>query len=115
MQEIIKLLDGLSKIESLSMEVQNLREEIATIKSSTKNAVLVPEKQISAELNISTKTLRKYRHQNILPYHKLGKRILYDRNELLQRLTDANRTDPSIRINTRLVRHKTSMTRLLNS
>lgn len=106
MQEIKRLLDRLDEIESLSTELQKLKAEIAIVKSTTPVPVLVSEKQISAELNICTKTLRKYRYQNILPYLRVGKRIVYDRNEMIQRLRDASKTDSSIRVGSKLSRNK---------
>ncbi|MCU0396787.1 MAG: helix-turn-helix domain-containing protein [Cyclobacteriaceae bacterium] len=104
MQEIKKLFDSIDKIDTLFTEMENLKAEIACVKSSTKTPILVSEKQISTELNICTKTLRKYRQLNILPFRKIGRRVLYERNEVMQSLNEANRTDSAIRIKSKLSR-----------
>jgi hypothetical protein len=106
MQEIKKLFDSINKIDTLYTEMENLKAEIANVKSITQIPILVSEKQISAELNICAKTLRKYRHQSILPFRKIGRRIFYERNEVMNRLTEANKTDSSIRITSKLSRTK---------
>ena len=108
MQETKRLFDSLNQIESLSTELAKLKEEIAKVKSAPAIPVLVSEKQISAELNICTKTLRKYRTMSILPFRRLGKRILYERSEILQRLNEVNRTDSSIRIKSKMARRNVS-------
>lgn len=106
MQEIHGLLDALKNLGSIQAEIQKIKEELSTIKMAPCPPTLVPEKQISAELNICTKTLRKYRGNSILPYVKMGRRIFYDRGEVLNHLRDANRTDPGIRITSKLSRVK---------
>lgn len=106
MQEIHALLDALKNLGSIQAEIQKIKEELSAIKSAPSAPSMVPEKQISTELNICTKTLRKYRENNILPFVKMGRRIFYDRGEVLNHLRQANRTDASIRITSKLSRVK---------
>ena len=106
MQEIHALLDALKDLGSIQTEIQKIKEELSTIRTTPCPPTLVPEKQISTELNICTKTLRKYRECNTLPYVKMGRRIFYDRGEVLNHLREANRTDSGIRITSKLSRVK---------
>ena len=70
MQEIHTLLDALKNLGSIQAQIQEIKEELSAIKSAPSAPSMVPEKQISTELNICTKTLRKYRENNILPFVK---------------------------------------------
>ena len=102
MHELLELLENLQDYSSLRNEIAQLRNELEALRSHASIPVLVPEKQIGTELNLCSKTLRKYRYQNLLPYTKIGNRIFYDRNKIMESLQKAQETDPSIRISSKL-------------
>ena len=106
MQSVQELFQKLESIDSMASELTRLRDEVTALHSKSTSNNLIPEKQLSTELNICTKTLRKYRQQGVIPYLQLGKRILYEKTEVFSKLKEANRTNPSIRISSKLSRAK---------
>jgi len=52
---------------------------------------LLTVKEVSAMLNVSPMTVYYWKYSGILPFHKLGGRIRFDKNDIMKFLYDGKR------------------------
>lgn len=79
-QELGKIIQ-----EAVKKEVQSILNEIPEIKSR-KEQIFLNRKQACKLLGCSLTTLYHYQKDGLIPYHQVGRKILFDKEELLKHL-----------------------------
>lgn len=74
--------------ETISTELERLLNEVLDDKSKDD---FLTRYETSKLLNLSLPTITKYVKQGIIPAHRIGNRILFKRNELLDSLKDVQK------------------------
>ena len=84
----MQVLISPAELESLIRNV--FREELAAAGNQSKEKVLMNFNETIQFLGISRSTLNIWKSQGRLPYKKLGKRIFFNQQEILDALEDSN-------------------------
>ena len=77
-----------------SMELENLvrnavREELAAAANLKKEKEFLNARDVCALLNISVSTLSKWKRESKIPYSKIGKRVFFKRQDVINSLKDS--------------------------
>lgn len=79
----------LSSIELENLVRNAVREELAAAANLKKEKEFLNARDVCALLNISVSTLSKWKRENRIPFSKIGKRVFFSRQDVIDSLKDS--------------------------